>query len=511
MFARNRSPFASHARKTLAAALGAVGLLAADSMACSDVLVPPDRLTGQVVSARTLDFPLVDQTIITEVTLQAYERHRVWHSDWQGLGNGKEWRNKYGFVGMNALKSITKLLDGRVVNMDGMNETGFSAAFLWLEAADYPEAIPKVASQSLSFFDAVNYFLGNFATVAEVKSALTNQADAGYVQIWGPPLFRYVPLHVVVRDATGKSLIIEWTGKSQQIYDGPMVDDIGGILTNDPPYPEQLANLRQQKYNDATPEEGMFPIPGDSTMQGRFVRLAKLRQYAGMARGDSPADAVQVAAHLINNVDVVYGTNREDIAVDDYTGPVLIRDHRNRILYFKGNNNQSYRKIVIKDVDFTRPHGAGILADPLPTDPIYARYEFGQDVTAMLNATAQQQGSTGPVDAVSLTIVVSEPVHSRHNGGMYIYALTPDRKAWQWAFGRWSPVSALDILLPVYRGPLEASKTFHVHTASLPGGTEIYVGYGLSGLEMLLQQRQTMAYVVPAPEQQARRALAPGR
>jgi hypothetical protein len=61
------------------------------------------------------------------------------------------------------------------------------------------------------------------------------------------------------------------------------------------------------------------------------------------------------------------------------------RDHKGRAIYFKGHNNQSYRKIDLAQIEFGKPLASAILADPLPTDPIYFHYQFGQDVTEMLN------------------------------------------------------------------------------------------------------------------------------
>jgi choloylglycine hydrolase len=497
------APFKRLARCALAVTACSAVIASAPLFACSDVMVPKDDLMHQVVSVRTLDFPIVDETIVTDVRLQAFEAGRVWVSDWQGIGNGRAWRNRYGFVGMHALAYLTKLLGGRIVNMDGLNTEGLSAAYLWLDAAKfaYPAKIPDRQDQSVAFYDVVNYFLGNFATVAEARRALTDPEFWGYIKPWGLPPFSLVPLHMVVRDATGASMIVEWTKGEQQIYDGPAVDAIGGLLTNDPPYPQQLANLDQQKYRDAKPEHGMAGIPGDSTMPGRFVRLAKLRQYALMNRGGRPVDALQVAAHLVNNVDVVLGTNHEDIPIEDFTGPVLIRDHVNRVLYFKGNNNQSYRKIVLANVDFGKPHNEGILADPMPGDPVYRSYAFAQDVTALLDAaTRSELGPWGAVSFVRVTVNVPDADRTNWASSMFVWALTPDQHVLQWSGGAWTAALLTGSLQAAYVGPL-APLVLEIPVSALPPGTQIYSGFGATSLEMLLKQRTTLDYVVPDPLQ----------
>jgi choloylglycine hydrolase len=385
-----RSASTTLARRAGGAALCAFGLWAANAAACTDVMVPPDpTILRQVVSARTLDFPLVDASAVTEVKLQAFERDRAWQSDWTKRGNGKQWQNEYGFVAMHVMKEVTDRFGVGLLMIDGLNEPGLSAGYLWLWATQYPK-MPKRAEVSVSFVDAVAYILGNFRTVAEVKAAMTDKLHPKHFEIWGErKLGDLAPLHLVVRDRQGKSLIVEWIDGNPRIYDGAAVDDVG-VLTNDPPYPDQVKEL-EKHYRDVTPADGLLGIPGDPTYQSRFIRIAKLRQYAHMQRGGVvPLDALQVAAHLINNADVVYGTNREyfgkDRSMDDYSGPTLIRDHRNSVLYFKGHNNQSYRMIDLAKIHFGEPLTASILADPLPTDPIFQLYRIGQDVTYMLNA-----------------------------------------------------------------------------------------------------------------------------
>ena len=253
-------------------------------------------------------------------------------------------------------------------------------------------------------------------------------------------------------------------------------------------------------------------IPGDASFLSRFVRLAKLREFASLQRGNDNLDTVQVAAHLINNVDVVYGTNKEDwgeiggatVRADDYSGPTVIRDHQNRILYFKGHNNQGYRKINLASIDFTKPHTKGILADPLPTDPI--KYQFAQDVTSMLNTA----GSVDPAlpdgsGVLNLTIQVApEDQQDPGFGSMFIYAVAPDKQIYRWWVNRWWPCIRCDALLPSYSGPL-TTQTFEVALDTLPlegealYGAEIYAGYGASDTEMLLKQRQSLVYVITKP------------
>ena len=87
----------TYARNCALATLCAIGVKATSTQGCTDVMVPPDPTAlKQVVSARTLDGPLVDVSGATEVKLQAFERDQDWQSNWTPRGNGIQWRNPYG-------------------------------------------------------------------------------------------------------------------------------------------------------------------------------------------------------------------------------------------------------------------------------------------------------------------------------------------------------------------------------------------------------------------------------
>jgi hypothetical protein len=307
-----------------------------------------------------------------------------------------------------------------------------------------------------------------------------------------------------VHDKTGKSLLVEWIAGKQNIYLGGRVDKVG-VLTNEPEWLGQLDNLDKPEYQSATPENEMLGIPGDSTPKSRFVRLAKLRQYANL---EADRDPVQVAAHLINNVDVVHGTDQDPSFGDDYTGPTLIRDHKNRKLYFKGQNNQSFRLIDLAKIDFGQAglENKGILADPTIYDPIYDSYQFAQDVTAMLtgakldwNGTAADAKILNVKVSISAADLLKLPPRMRL-GSMFIYAVTPDQEFLQWWSNGWTPVTN-GLLAPTYTGKL-ATRTFRVNLDKLPlseqdrYGTKIYAGWGTSSTEMLLAQRQSVVFVI---------------
>ncbi len=104
-------------------------------------------------------------------------------------------------------------------------------------------------------------------------------------------------------------MIVEWVKGENNIavmnvYDGEDVDSHYGVMTNSPPYPAQLKNLKN--YKKCTPENDFEGLPGGVSMSDRFIRLSKLNEYnqnIPYEMGD-----ISQAFHLLNSVDVAFGT-----------------------------------------------------------------------------------------------------------------------------------------------------------------------------------------------------------
>ena len=124
--------------------------------------------------------------------------------------NRLEWTNRYGFVAIANPKSMHVL----PAFMDGMNETGLSAAALWLPGTQYPT---DSKHKQLAYSDLTAWILGNCSTVAEVIAGLQE------ISVWGPPPENhdlYAPLHFIASDPSGHSVVIEFINGQANIY-GP--------------------------------------------------------------------------------------------------------------------------------------------------------------------------------------------------------------------------------------------------------------------------------------------------
>ena len=271
---------------------------------------------------------------------------------------GLSWTAKYGYVGLN----VAGLHMPHLI-CDGMNEKGLSIGALWLPGfTEYSPAVTNNA-QALDVTHFTNWVLGNFATVAEVKTGLTG------VQIWGGPLTRAkIPLHFSIHDASGQSAVLEFLDGSTQ---GQWQVNPVGVLTNAPPFAWQLTNIRNYvglSSVDAQPitiggnsypppghGSGMRGVPGDSTPPSRFIRLLFQKQFA-MQPANS-ADASKLALHLLNTVDIPLGTSaakneqKPSKGNDDYTQWVVIKALTARTFSYRTADNPTLMQINFDELD----------------------------------------------------------------------------------------------------------------------------------------------------------------
>ncbi|CAK4650610.1 hypothetical protein LEN26_020866 [Aphanomyces euteiches] len=303
----------------------------------SDILL---QYRDEIISARTMDFAL-DLTTAVEIVpcgtfIQEPAVQRAPDTP------DYSWTTTYGFVGFNLM--------GANVAADGLNEAGLSAAWLYLAGSEYPpvnttDSRPVVAS-------LVTYILGNFATIDQVRAGL----DQIQVAAIDPRLITVLtgvadvpallPLHVAVHDARNQSLVIEFIDGTMKVHDNP-----GGVLTNEPSFPEHLASVETlDKQSD---------LPAGYSSAARFVRLTALNREASFAYfantsysvTSTPGQAgIAAALHVINTVAIPTGYIGEGAATQ-YT---VVRDHVRRHVYFLSTQNQVPRRLDLTAIDFSK-------------------------------------------------------------------------------------------------------------------------------------------------------------
>ncbi|MDC0535571.1 linear amide C-N hydrolase [Francisellaceae bacterium] len=257
-------------------------LLSGSTFACSDIFI---NKNNHHVEGRTLDFLVnvatdkyigyVGQNNTTDIIID---------SDKIPQNKITSWKNKYGFLGMQAFNG------GNMV--DGMNTKGLSFSALYLQGTKYPNYNASDNKPVIGVYDLGNYILSEASNVDDALKLLkSHQVVNSAISAGNGKYIKNLPLHYVIRDKTGHSAVIEFIDGKMKIY-----ENAGNTLTNGPTYNWQLNNENSYSYLTSTPKKmnqsaeeqvhnyktvynhslplnaGLLGMPGDYTSPSRFVR-----------------------------------------------------------------------------------------------------------------------------------------------------------------------------------------------------------------------------------------------
>jgi choloylglycine hydrolase len=192
--------------------------------------------------------------------------------------------------------------------------------------------------------------------VAAAKTVLVGEAvqqDMGFVP----------PVHYIVTDAGGGSVILEYIGGELKVHANPL-----GVLTNSPTFDWHMTNLGNYvtmsaknvlKLDLAGKEikglgqgSGMLGLPGDFTPASRFVRAVAFSKTAVPTA--NAKDGVLQAFHILNQFDIPMGAARgmeNGKEVADYTQWTSAADLTNLRYYFRTYDNSRIRVVDMRAVD----------------------------------------------------------------------------------------------------------------------------------------------------------------
>lgn len=250
------------------------------ALACSRVLWAAGD--GQVFVGRTQDW-----------TEKAGSAFRVHPRGAKRVGavaqNPHRWTSKYGSLVLTAYDMGTH---------EGVNEKGLGAHALYLAGeSDFGTRDP--AREAIGVMQWVQYYLDNYATVAEAVAA--QRSFAFQIEPLILPNGYPTLVHVSLSDRTGDSAVIEYIGGTARIYH----DRRFTVMTNEPTYDKQIENLKQYRTFG-----GDKPLPGERTPTDRFVRAA---YYAnGLPRPSNRAEGAAFMFSVIRNVSVPFGLGDPD-------------------------------------------------------------------------------------------------------------------------------------------------------------------------------------------------------
>lgn len=341
--------------RMIAAGLAAILAASAPAFACTGIRLK--AVDGGVVTGRTLEFGVVIPTDIV-----AIPRDQAFASQTK-IGPGLAWKSKYATVGA-ALAGTNYLIDG-------MNEKGLQVGLFYFPTfASYAETTKDDQARSVAIVDFGLWLLTNFATLDDVRAAIgpDGVTIAPTLAPGFPP--EPQPVHFVVYDKSGASIVIEPLDGKLKVYDNPL-----GVITNSPTFDWHMTNLRNYvalnprnvppvtidgtTFRQMGQGSGMLGLPGDFTPPSRFVRAAVFSATATPSK--TSGEAVFQLFHILNNFDIPVGVAREEhdgVIHSDYTLLTTARDPNALKYFWKTYGDQTIRSVDLGALD---PHAKAIL------------------------------------------------------------------------------------------------------------------------------------------------------
>lgn len=241
---------------------------------------------------RTLDYEFSYGDEIT-ITPRNYSFH-FRHSD-------KVLNSHYAIIGMAHVAGDYPLY------YDAINEKGLGMAGLnFVGNAVYAEPVSE--KENVAQFEFIPWILSQCAALEEARQKLSvmNLTNTQFSE-----MFPCAQLHWILADTSG-CIVIESMKDGLHIYDNPV-----GVLTNNPPFPQQMFQLNN--YQGLSPKQpkntfapglelqsysrgmGALGLPGDLSSASRFAKVAFTRMNS--TSGESEAESVSQFFHILDSVD----------------------------------------------------------------------------------------------------------------------------------------------------------------------------------------------------------------
>lgn len=203
--------------------------------------------------------------------------------------HGEILEHHYAMIGM------AHVLEDYPLYYDAVNEKGLAMAGLnFVGYADYRESAQ--GKDNIASFEFIPWILSQCATVREARKLL---AKLNLTNTAFSPELPPSQLHWLLADHT-EAVTIESVKEGLRVY-----DNSPGVLTNNPPFDEQMFQLNNYMHlSPGTPRNrfsdrldlqpysrgmGALGLPGDLSSQSRFVRAAfvKLNSVSGASESES--------------------------------------------------------------------------------------------------------------------------------------------------------------------------------------------------------------------------------
>ena len=205
-----------------------------------------------------------------------------------------------------AIMGIAHVANQYSLFYDAINEKGLCMAGLnFVGNAHY--AKNTTGENEVAQYEFIPWILSTCATTAEAKERISS------IRITDTPFCEQMPvgqLHWMIADKN-QTITVEAVADGIKIYENSV-----GVLTNNPPFPEQLFRLND--FMHLSPKQpqnhflsalslqpysrgmGALGLPGDLSSQSRFIRAAFVR--ANSVSGTSEQESVSQFFHILGSV-----------------------------------------------------------------------------------------------------------------------------------------------------------------------------------------------------------------
>lgn len=258
-------------------------------------------------------------------------------------------KHHYAIIGMAHVASEYPLY------YDGINEKGLGMAGLnFVGNAVYREFEPD--RHNVSPYEFIPWILGQCSNVTEAKELLSS------INLVNIPFSKELPLaelHWMIADKT-QCIIVESTGNGFFIYDNPT-----GVLTNNPPFSEQMFALNNyMSLSPSAPQNhfctslplkpysrgmGAIGLPGDLSSQSRFVRAAFVKMNS--ISGDSEEESVSQFFHILGSVNQQRGCCQLENGSYDVTIYTSCCNATRGIYYYTSYENSQISAVDLRRCD----------------------------------------------------------------------------------------------------------------------------------------------------------------
>lgn len=268
---------------------------------------------------------------------------------WSREGKTQE---HYAMIGMGAAEPSYPLyaeaVNEKGLGMAGLNFPG-NACY-----QPYRENMKNAAS-----FELIPWILSRCATVREAEEQIRNLnvTDESFAEHMPP-----APLHWMLADRE-RAIVLEAVKEGLKVYENPV-----GVLTNNPPFDFQLANLCNYMNLTARPPENRFAgelrltsygqgmgaigLPGDASPASRFVRAAFMKENS--VCGQEEADNVTQFFHILDQVSMIRGAVVTAEGKYDITAYSCCVNADRGIYYYKTYENSQIQAVDLRREDLNR-------------------------------------------------------------------------------------------------------------------------------------------------------------